>query len=593
MEEKDDSFVPELEDSLTAGDPIDVSRPPVKRVRVEYNLLNTFDSKGDAEKFLQVEKIWSKTKRQPSEEGMKQFLRCNRVKWRGKQCSIRAYLLFESSSTKVHFFRSHADHNCDQIGGASLARVQLTEQVKNIIEDMTDMKKKPIAIIDQLTLQKLPTPKRYQISNHIAKYKKFKYGPAKLSLMELRQHLVKFTEVSDDANDPYVIQDISTEDETFRFFFTSRALLENARGAKTLSADATYKLLWQGFPVLLVGTTDMDRKFLIMGVAVCMNEKEADFAFLFESLSKCVSQLLGDTLAPSSLVCDASKAIQNAFLSVFGKEGTTIIMCWFHVHKNVTKKLSTFVKVKATKDAILSDLTFLQLIATVSYFETALDLFLKKWENEADFVAYFKEEWINQNPNWYEGAMQNVPSTNNALEATNRVLKDDVTGRERLSIGEFISVLADMISRYSRRSTTDLKMSLTPSIPNLTWSAAHKWAKENHTLVKKRCPNGDTYISVRSSNWSEHVKSNWASLLEFKIFYNSTWTVTLPSTEKKWLKAHCSCPYYQKKIVCKHVVGISIRMAEVTVPEDAKNILFVAKRKRGRPAKAKKALIIQ
>lgn len=42
-----------------------------------------------------------------------------------------------------------------------------------------------------------------------------------------------------------------------------------------------------------------------------------------------------------------------------------------------------------------------------------------------------------KNLNWYEGAKQLTPSTNNSLEATNRVIKDQFTLRERLSIREF------------------------------------------------------------------------------------------------------------------------------------------------------------
>jgi len=34
-----------------------------------------------------------------------------------------------------------------------------------------------------------------------------------------------------------------------------------------INADTTYKLIWQGFPVLLLGTTDHNRKFHLRGIA--------------------------------------------------------------------------------------------------------------------------------------------------------------------------------------------------------------------------------------------------------------------------------------------------------------------------------------
>ena len=38
--------------------------------------------------------------------------------------------------------------------------------------------------------------------------------------------------------------------------------------SKVIQADATYKLNWPGFPVMVVGTSDMDRKFHPGGIAI-------------------------------------------------------------------------------------------------------------------------------------------------------------------------------------------------------------------------------------------------------------------------------------------------------------------------------------
>ncbi len=60
----------------------------------------------------------------------------------------------------------------------------------------------------------------------------------------------------------------------FRFFVTTKRLLFNATISNKSHADATYKLIWQGFPCLIIGTTDMIRQFHPYGFAVCSNEKE-------------------------------------------------------------------------------------------------------------------------------------------------------------------------------------------------------------------------------------------------------------------------------------------------------------------------------
>lgn len=83
MDAKDDSFVPELSDSIDLEVPVDDSPPQKKKkLRVKYSLLKTFDCKQDAEQFLIDEKCWATNKHSSSEEGTKRYLRCNRVKAR-------------------------------------------------------------------------------------------------------------------------------------------------------------------------------------------------------------------------------------------------------------------------------------------------------------------------------------------------------------------------------------------------------------------------------------------------------------------------------------------------------------------------------
>ncbi|RNA18420.1 hypothetical protein BpHYR1_007023 [Brachionus plicatilis] len=57
----------------------------------------------------------------------------------------------------------------------------------------------------------------------------------------------------------------------------------------------------------------------------------------------------------------------------------------------------------------------------------------------------------------------------------------------------------------------------------------------------------------------------------------------------------CSCRWYIKKNICKHLIGISeiLNIPGCEIPLSAKNIPIGEKRKPGRPAKAKQALIVQ
>ena len=91
---------------------------------------------------------------------------------------------------------------------------------------------------------------------------------------------------------------------------------------------------------------------------------------------------------------------------------------------------------------------------------------------------------------------------------------------------------------------------------------------------------------------------SWKTFDEFRNCAFGIWRVTIVTTDINsiWKKNTCTCPSFFKKYICKHIIGIAIR----TIPEirksirlAAKNLPLTAKRKTGRPALAKKALVRQ
>jgi len=63
--------------------------------------------------------------------------------------------------------------------------------------------------------------------------------------------------------------------------------------------------------------------------------------------------------------------------------------------------------------------------------------------------------------------------------------------------------------------------------------------------------------------------------------------------DEKWMDGLCTCPKFLKAYICKHLLGIAIRLKLVCPPLEARNLEIGKKRNRGRPSKAKKALIKQ
>ena len=58
-----------------------------------------------------------------------------------------------------------------------------------------------------------------------------------------------------------------------------------------LCADATYKLIWQSFPVLISGTIDLQRHFHPVSESIYSNEAVDDFTFIFFMFFQRWSQL--------------------------------------------------------------------------------------------------------------------------------------------------------------------------------------------------------------------------------------------------------------------------------------------------------------
>lgn len=284
-------------------------------------------------------------------------------------------------------------------------------------------------------------------------------------------------------------------------------------------------------------------------------------------------------------------SIKNAFLEVFGKEND-IVMCWAHMRRCVCKKIEKIVEKKHQKD-ILADIDKLQLSQNKTIFDHATELFFEKWESEERFLTYFKSEWINQNKNWYEGLRLYTPSTNNALESCNGVIKKENTIRERLPLSKFRVILFEMTQGWSNLYKYKLKQfQVKPSIDLPLWTEAYQWVRQNKFVsLLDEDENSKYYVVSTNTEKPIVIPDTFQSFNEFKEKIFTSYKINLP--QESWDMGTCNCSVFMKQFICKHVVGLAIRLKLTKPPTEAKNLPIGAKRKPGRPSKAKKALIIQ
>lgn len=106
-----------------------------------------------------------------------------------------------------------------------------------------------------------------------------------------------------------------------RFFLSTKHLLHLAsQHCSLLQADATYKLVWLGFPVLIIGASDMNKVFHPFGLTLSRDEKSEDFEFIFKSLIIGIERCLFQPLGHVNLLADAADAITNGFKNAFSHQ---------------------------------------------------------------------------------------------------------------------------------------------------------------------------------------------------------------------------------------------------------------------------------
>jgi hypothetical protein len=257
-----------------------------------------------------------------------------------------------------------------------------------------------------------------------------------------------------------------------------------------------------------------------------------------------------------------------------------MVMCWAHMKPKVMKKIESMVD-KLEQEDLTNDIDSLQLAQSERIFKKASNLFLKKWgKKQPAFIEYFRSEWLTSHNGWYEGVLHFTPSTNNALEATNRVIKDEHTFRERLPLSRFKALAFETVEKWSKSYERGLKQYCDKQTISLDlWTMGYQWAKSNKSilsaeagdLIEYYVPAGEA-TEITKAEVDIMKKAKWYSFDQYKIKAFSVWCITLAKDRSIWLDGICNCPAFFKKFMCKHVVGIAIRLNYCTPPPVAKDV---------------------
>ncbi|RNA01660.1 hypothetical protein BpHYR1_042747 [Brachionus plicatilis] len=120
-----------------------------------------------------------------------------------------------------------------------------------------------------------------------------------------------------------------------------------------------------------------------------------------------------------------------------------------HARKDEKLNLFTTDAQKAIKNSIRQDIMRLQLCESEEIFDAVLNLFINKWRS-------YKSELIDNLLDFFaasglQGNAPGVPSTTNALESWNPIIKLESTIRQRYRLSSFLTILEnEIIWRWSK-----------------------------------------------------------------------------------------------------------------------------------------------
>ena len=201
--------------------------------------------------------------------------------------------------------------------------VGLDDKTKEVILELyLDGVKKPNAILRAFRRRELAEPILSKLKNYLKTLSRKYEGQAKLSLGELEAKCIDSSEVPIDHDEAYVVQtSIDYDNATFTVIFSTKRLLENAARCRVLCIDATYKVTYEGFPLILAGTVDCNGHYHPITVSIVHNESLQTY--------KTVMQNLKDSnCSPVYLMSDAADSIKSAGKSIFGN--IELLDCWTH-----------------------------------------------------------------------------------------------------------------------------------------------------------------------------------------------------------------------------------------------------------------------
>uniref|UniRef100_A0A915EJS9 MULE transposase domain-containing protein n=1 Tax=Ditylenchus dipsaci TaxID=166011 RepID=A0A915EJS9_9BILA len=307
----------------------------------------------------------------------------------------------------------------ESYGGPTLTATQMQKRLKNSLDR---------------SKHQLPSPKQI---NDFVRYESMKAGQlVQMKLSDLKNYASQNSSQPGNLDESYVVSFKVSDDRKHWVLVWTTKRLTNAQIEQSrvnhLQIDATYKLLYQGFPYFPVGFSDANKKFFCSFTALCSGETTWCYAEILLAVRQ-VCSTLNAPYKPAFIMSDADTAIESGIFNYSRGLGLemTHALCKFHVAKNFERYLPKAKLFEKQKHQMKEDFRTICAAQSGEEFDEASVALVSHWvakyanaQRLLEAVEKFKQQWLDRYcfRGWYD-AFVPIISTNNGLERLNLEIK--------------------------------------------------------------------------------------------------------------------------------------------------------------------------
>ncbi|DAZ97051.1 TPA: LOW QUALITY PROTEIN: hypothetical protein N0F65_012920 [Lagenidium giganteum] len=221
--------------------------------------------------------------------------------------------------------------------------------------------------------------------------------------------------------------------------------LDQKPSAFVFHFDATYKTNKCGYP--LFGCVRQPNVFT-SGILCIFTADSTSVRYGVDSVTEGVRGSGRQSFDPPALHGRRRPRAVQRFDSAFGKHAQ-FLMCYFHVLQNVKKRIGTCPTASAAVHKCIYKMHFARSFGDLQSIYAGAVMEWMCHPSLESFIPYFHSQWMASDM-WRWQAYHTPPGmavTNNPIESFNRIIKDSVTLRVRLSLG----ALFDELHAFARQ----------------------------------------------------------------------------------------------------------------------------------------------